>query len=58
LGAPLIRDTMVTDDDEDDDFNDDGSNYKFWYFLHDEISFGDNSLGLYNKIWLLLVINT
>jgi hypothetical protein len=28
---------MVTDDDG---FNDDSSNYKFWYFLHDEISFG------------------
>jgi hypothetical protein len=33
LGAPLIRDTMATDDDEDDGFDDDDDyNYRFWYF--------------------------
>jgi hypothetical protein len=34
MGAPLIRDTMIIDDDEDNDgFNDDDYNYRFWYFL-------------------------
>jgi hypothetical protein len=33
LGAPLVRDIMVTDDD-------DGSDYEFWYFLYEEVSFG------------------
>jgi hypothetical protein len=40
LGAPLIRDILVTNDDEDDGFNDDGSYNEFWYFLHVDISFG------------------
>jgi hypothetical protein len=31
---------MITDADEDDDFNDDGSKYEFWYVLHEEISLG------------------
>jgi hypothetical protein len=31
LGAPLIRDTMITDDDEDNnDFNGDDYDYGFW----------------------------
>jgi hypothetical protein len=32
LGAPLIRDTMITDDDEDNnDFNGDVYDYEFQY---------------------------
>jgi hypothetical protein len=35
LGAPLIRDTTITYDVEDDGFN-----YNIWYFLYEEITFG------------------
>jgi hypothetical protein len=38
LRAPLIRDTLATI--YDDGINDDDSDYKFWYFLYEEISFG------------------
>jgi hypothetical protein len=35
LGAPLIQDTMVTDDDEDNSsFDDDDYDYGFWYSFH------------------------
>jgi hypothetical protein len=37
LGAPLIRDTMITDDDEDNyGFNDYDYDYDygFWYSFH------------------------
>jgi hypothetical protein len=38
LGAPLIRDIMVTNDD-DGSINDD-FDYEFWYFLYEEVLFG------------------
>jgi hypothetical protein len=46
LGAPLIRDTMATDDDEDngsggDDFNGHDYDYRFWYS-----PFGGSTFGL------------
>ena len=45
----MVRDTMVpfmdlvTDDDDDGSIND-VSNYGFWYFLYEEVLFGDNNL--------------
>jgi hypothetical protein len=37
LGAPLIRDTMITNDDEDNyDFDDYDYDYGFWYSFHFE----------------------
>jgi hypothetical protein len=57
LGAPLIRvtdgtryyvlfmDLVIDDDDDDDDGSiNDVSNYGFWYFLYEEVLFGDNNL--------------
>jgi hypothetical protein len=41
LEARLIRDTMATDDDENDGFNGDDYNYRFWYF-----PFGGSTFGL------------
>jgi hypothetical protein len=35
LGAPLIRDTMITNVDEDNyDFDDYDYDYGFWYSFH------------------------
>jgi hypothetical protein len=38
LGAPFIRYTMVTIDD--DGFVNDDSGYGFWYFLYEEVLLG------------------
>jgi hypothetical protein len=42
LGAPLIRDTMITDDDTDNcGFNGDDYDYGFWYsFRLEGVLFG------------------
>jgi spore coat protein CotH len=46
MGAPMIRDTMITEDDEDnssndDDFNGDDYNYRLWHS-----PFGGSTFGL------------
>jgi hypothetical protein len=41
LEASLIRDTMITDDDDDNDFNGDDYDYRFWYS-----PFGGSTFGL------------
>jgi hypothetical protein len=44
LGATMIRDTMITYDDEDNNgFDDYDYDYGFWYF-----SFGRSTFGLIN----------
>jgi hypothetical protein len=59
LGAPLVRDTMTTDDDEDNNgFNGDDYDYGFWYsFLLEGVPLV-NILGLLLKLGSLLVIIT
>jgi hypothetical protein len=58
LGAPLIRDTMPTDDDEGDGFNDGDYYYGFWYFLFEVIPFRLIIWGLLLKLGSPLLINT
>jgi hypothetical protein len=46
LGAPLIRDTMIIDDDDEvkgsngDDFNDVDYDYRFWYSPFEGVPLG------------------
>jgi hypothetical protein len=59
LGAPLIRDTMITDDDEVNyGFDGDDYDYGFWYFFVWNEYFCVNNLGLMLKPNSLLVIIT
>jgi hypothetical protein len=60
LGAPLIRDIVITDDDEDndDDSNGDDYDYRFWYSLFWREYLWVNNLGLLLKLGSLLVIIT
>jgi hypothetical protein len=51
LGAPLIIDTMVTDDDEDNyGFNDDDYDYGFWGSFRWKEYHWVNNLGLILKL--------
>jgi hypothetical protein len=61
LGAPLIRDTMIKDDDEDNyGFNDYDYDYDygFWCSFHWKEYFWVNNLGLMLNPSSLLVIIT
>jgi hypothetical protein len=57
LGAPLIRDSIITNDDEDNcGFNGDDYDYGFWYSFRLKEYFWVNNLGLMLKPGSLLVI--